>query len=197
MACSSSRLRSLVQAAGKWRLIIIAAVAYLHVALVVPFAEQTSEKSIVDGDIAGYRSAERSLKPVLASTQDFAERVSENAGDRAKSLRDDLVNGFSGLSVIVNNLMTLDPEAARGEAGATIIGEGVPQFPPMIPGPLPMENIPNMAAPNVSQMQMPAPQMQMPQMQTAQMAPPDPSQMPSQSLPRTPLRADLPRADAG
>jgi hypothetical protein len=119
------------EAVGKWRLMVIAAIAYLHVALVVPFAEQTGEKSTVDREIADFRSAEAALSPLLTSAEGFASRVQTSAENLANGLRDDLVSGFSSLGLLVEGLRSLGADEAAGDAGAAFV-EGDPGQPPQI-----------------------------------------------------------------
>lgn len=63
------------ESAGKWRWVLVALLAYLHLGLVVPFAADTRDKAAVDRQLADNRVAEEALKPVLNAADKLAKRV--------------------------------------------------------------------------------------------------------------------------
>jgi len=120
------------ESAGKWRLIVVAAIAYLHIALVTPFAAQMSDKAAVDREIAGYRAAEKELKQVLVETADIASRQDSIA----KDLRDDLVRRFAVLREDVSDLTIPGPAGSRESNLNTAVSGGA------VPGPASSGDLP-------------------------------------------------------
>jgi len=110
------------ESAGKWRWLAVALLAYLHLALVVPFAAGTRDKAAVDLQLADNRAAEEALKPVLNAADKLANRVNEAKDHVAADLQVELVERFQRLSRAVSALAALDPSQAEGHEGAALFG---------------------------------------------------------------------------
>jgi hypothetical protein len=98
--------------AGKWRWVVIALLAYLHVGLVVPFAADTRDKAEVDRQLANSQAAEETLKSVRDKADKMAKRVEEatkQVGAAAEDLKNELIARFQRLNKAVNALAALGP----------------------------------------------------------------------------------------
>jgi hypothetical protein len=115
------------ESAGKWRWVLVALLAYLHLGLVVPFAADTREKAAVDRQLADNRVAEEALKPVLNAADKLAKRVNEATDHVAADLKAELIERFQRLSRVVDTLAALDPSQAGGPEGAALFGSPQPQ----------------------------------------------------------------------
>jgi len=108
------------ESAGKWRWVVVALLAYLHLGLVVPFAADTRDKAAVDRLLADNRVAEEALKPILNAADKLAKRVSETTNHVAADLKAGLIERFQRLSRVVDALAALDPSQAGGPEGAAL-----------------------------------------------------------------------------
>jgi hypothetical protein len=108
------------ESAGKWRWVVVALLAYLHLGLVVPFAADTRDKAAVDRQLADNRAAEEALKPVLNAADKLAKRVNEATDHVAADLKAELIERFQRLSKVVGTLAALDPSQAGGPEGAAL-----------------------------------------------------------------------------
>jgi len=116
------------ESAGKWRWVLVALLAYLHLGLVVPFAAGTHDKAAVDRQVADNRVAEEALKPVLNAADTLAKRVNEATDHVASDLKAELIERFQRLSRMMDALAALDPSKAGGPEGAALF-EPPPQQP--------------------------------------------------------------------
>jgi hypothetical protein len=110
------------ESAGKWRWVVVALLAYLHLGLVVPFAAGTRDKAAVDRQLADNRAAEEALKPVLDAADTLAKRVNEATVRVEADLKADLVERFQRLSKLMEALSALDPTQAGGPEGEALFG---------------------------------------------------------------------------
>lgn len=108
--------------AGKWRWIILALLAYLHVGLVLPFAADTRDKAEVDRQLADSQVAEETLKSVRDRADKLARRVDQANEQVAQDLKNELVARFQRLNTVVSALAALGPAGAEGEDGAALFG---------------------------------------------------------------------------
>ena len=108
------------ESAGKWRWVLVALLAYLHLGLVVPFAAGTHDKAAVDRQVADNRVAEEALKPVLNAADTLAKRVNEATDHVASDLKAELIERFQRLSRMMDALAALDPSKAGGPEGAAL-----------------------------------------------------------------------------
>ncbi len=115
------------ESAGKWRWVVIALLAYLHIGLVLPFAADTRDKVAVDHQLADNRAAEEALKPVLDAADKLAQRVNEAKDQVASDLKAQLIERFQRLNTAVSKLAVLDPAQAEGEEGAAVFGTPPPR----------------------------------------------------------------------
>jgi hypothetical protein len=114
----------------KWRWIVLALIAYLHVGLVLPFASDVREQTKLGTEIADSRATQDALKPILAAADAFAKRLDDAKKKAVAALTDDLAGGFRQLSEKVNGLAELGPAKAEGDEGEAIF---VSPRPPMQP----------------------------------------------------------------
>ena len=82
------------ESAGKWRWVVVALLAYLHLELVVPFTAATREMAAVDRQLAENQAAEVALKPVLTAAEAMAKRVKEAKDRVSADLKNELVERF-------------------------------------------------------------------------------------------------------
>lgn len=101
----------------KWHLIALALLAYLHLALVVPFAEQSKRKADVDRELAANRTLSDHLAPIVNSVTGFEEVVRYNIEGVAIDLRQDLIARFRVLSDTMGQLVQMGPDRAAGAEG--------------------------------------------------------------------------------
>ena len=102
---------------AKWHLIALALLAYLHVALVVPFVEQTAKKDEVERELKANQALAEQLAPIAASAKEFGSHVQSSIDAAASDLQGDLVANFKVLNETVNSLATLGPQKAAGQEG--------------------------------------------------------------------------------
>jgi hypothetical protein len=124
------------QYAGKWRWVVVALLAYVHLGLVVPFTARTLDKAAVDRQLADNRKVEEALKPVAAAADIMVKNVNEAKDGVAAKLKTDLVERFQELSRAVRVLAALDPSQAEGPRGEALFNpaQQVPHLlPPMPP----------------------------------------------------------------
>jgi hypothetical protein len=136
--------RSQSEQARKWHLILVLAVAYLHVALVIPFAAKTAEKSGIDRELHDTRALDGAISPIVALTGDLAGQAKLASDDTSKALLTDLVARFSMLNEIVIELARIGVEAAGGVAGENLFT----LTPPGTTGRLSLQRVP-MAVPDI------------------------------------------------
>ena len=115
------------ESAGKWRWVLVALLAYLHLGLVLPFAADTRDKAAVDRQLADNRAAEEALKPVLKAADELAKRIKKTTDDVAKQLKAELVERFRRLSGVVDRLAAFDPSQAGGPEGAALFASPLQQ----------------------------------------------------------------------
>ena len=115
------------ESAGKWRWVVVALLAYLHLELVVPFTAATREMAVIDRQLAEDQAAEVVLTPVLTAAEAMAKRVKEAKDHVSADLKSELVERFRRLSSAVNALATLDPTRAAGSEGAALFAPPVQQ----------------------------------------------------------------------
>jgi hypothetical protein len=115
------------ESAGKWRWIVVALLAYLHIGLVMPFATDTRDKAAVDRELADNRAAEEVLKPVLDAADKLANRVNVAKDQVAADLKATLIERFRRLSGTVSALSELNPAQAEGDEGAALFAKPVQQ----------------------------------------------------------------------
>jgi hypothetical protein len=106
------------ESAAKWRWIVVALLAYLHVGLVVPFAADTSDKALVDRQLADNRAAQEALESLLDAADKLAKDLKEAIDTVAADLKADLIERFKRLSKEVSRLAALGPDRAGGDEGA-------------------------------------------------------------------------------
>jgi len=84
----------------KWYLIVLAVLAYLHFALVVPFAEQTARKAEVDRELAANRTlGDQLTTPIVDSVTALETHLRADVKTVTTGLRNDLVARFDVLTL--------------------------------------------------------------------------------------------------
>jgi len=104
----------------KWHLIVLAVLAYLHLALVVPFAEQTAKKAKIESDVAAKQAVVNQLAPIVTSVKAFEDLVQSNVDSVAAELQRDLIARFAVLNDKVGQLVLLGPQEAAGPPGEQV-----------------------------------------------------------------------------
>jgi hypothetical protein len=112
--------KSQYEATGKWRLLVVVLLAYLHFGLVVPFVAATNDRVAVDGQLASSRATLDALKPVLDAADKLAKSIGEAKDRAAADLKAELVGRFQHLSTAVNALAALEPAQAEGAEGEAV-----------------------------------------------------------------------------
>lgn len=105
------------EASAKWHLIVLALLAYFHLALAGPFAKQTQELDAMFAEHERLRLLEEELKTVVGNAETFTGFVQDEAGKASSALRDELVGAFAVLDEIIPQLTRLELEQAGGEEG--------------------------------------------------------------------------------
>lgn len=108
------------EGSGKWHLIVLALLAYFHLALAGPFARQTEELAGIIEARDQKRILESQLTEVVARAEEFTGLVQEEVAKASGALRNGLVEAFAALDAIIPRLMELGPEKAGGEDGARL-----------------------------------------------------------------------------
>jgi len=119
------------ESAGRWRWIVVALIAYLHVGLVLPFAADTRDKAAVERQLSDNRTAEAALKPVTEAANKLADGVNKAKDQISADLKARLVERFQRLSKVLAALAALDPARAEGDEGAAVFASPPPQQPQM------------------------------------------------------------------
>jgi hypothetical protein len=108
------------ESSAKWHLIVLALLAYFHLALAGPFARQTEELAGIIEARDQKRILETQLTEVVAQAEEFTGFVQEEVAETSSALRNELVEAFAALDAIIPQLIELGPEKARGEDGARL-----------------------------------------------------------------------------
>lgn len=138
------------ESGAKWSLIVLIVLAYLHLAIVGPFAAQTADIAAIEQDLALHQEAERHLAPVVILAADFVATVESEVKDASDALLNDKIGRFRALDGIVRQLAALGPLDAQGQAGALL-------FEPEIPVSYQQQQQPPPPAAGSSLLPMPAP----------------------------------------
>ena len=108
------------EASGKWHLIVLALLAYFHLALAGPFAKQTEELAALVEEREQKRALESQLTEVVALADEFTGFAQEEVAAASDALRNELVGAFAALDAIIPELIRLGREKAGGEDGARL-----------------------------------------------------------------------------
>jgi hypothetical protein len=108
------------EASAKWHLIVLALLAYFHLALAGPFAKQSEDLGAILEARDQKRILESQLSDVVVRAEEFTGFVQEAVAETSSSLRDELVESFAALNAIIPQLIRLGPERAGGEDGAQL-----------------------------------------------------------------------------
>lgn len=114
------------EASAKWHLIVLAVLAYFHLALAGPFAKQTEELTAIVHERDQKRILESQLTEVVGLADEFTSFVQEEVAETSGALRNELVEAFAALDAVIPQLIRLGREKAGGEDGAQLF-----QLPPM------------------------------------------------------------------
>jgi hypothetical protein len=115
------------EASAKWHLIVLALLAYFHLALAGPFAKQTQELEAMFAEHERLRQLEVELKAVVGSAETFTTFVQDEAGKASSALQSELVGAFAELDEIIPQLVLLDLEPAMGEEGERLFRQSAMQ----------------------------------------------------------------------
>jgi len=99
------------EASAKWHLIVLAVLAYFHLALAGPFAGQSQELAVILHVRDQKRAFEEQLQDALAHASEFTNLVQAEIANTSGALRGELVGAFATLDAIV-------PQALRGATNA-------------------------------------------------------------------------------
>jgi hypothetical protein len=116
------------EASAKWHLIVLALLAYFHLALAAPFAKQTQELDAMLVEHEQLRQLEIDLKAVAESADTFTNLVQDEVDKASDALQEELVGAFAVLDEIIPALVRLDLEQAEGEEGERLFRQ--PEKPP-------------------------------------------------------------------
>ena len=105
------------EASAKWHLIVLAVLAYFHLALAGPFAKQTEDLGAIVHERDQKRVLEGRLAEVVALADEFTTVVQDTIAKTSGQLREDLVGAFAALDAIIPELIGLGRERAGGEDG--------------------------------------------------------------------------------
>lgn len=108
------------EASAKWHLIVLAILAYFHLALAAPFAEQTRALAVIIQERDQKRAFEEQLQGVLVLADEFTNLVQAEIANTSGTLRSELVEAFATLDAIIPQLIQLGPERAAGEEGTRL-----------------------------------------------------------------------------
>jgi hypothetical protein len=108
------------EASAKWHLIVLAVLAYFHLALAGPFAGQSQELAVILHERDQKRAFEEQLQDALAHASEFTNLVQAEIANTSGALRGELVGAFATLDAIVPQLIALGPERAGGDEGARL-----------------------------------------------------------------------------
>lgn len=108
------------EASAKWHLIVLALLAYFHLALAGPFAKQSEDLDAILEARDQKRILESQLTDVVVRAEEFTGFVQEAVAETSSTLRDKLVESFAALDAIIPQLIRLGPEKAGGEDGAQL-----------------------------------------------------------------------------
>jgi hypothetical protein len=108
------------EASAKWHLIVLALLAYFHLALAGPFAKQSEELDAILEARDQKRILESQLTDVVVRAEEFTDFVQEAVAETSSTLRDKLVESFAALDAIIPQLIRLGPEKAGDEDGAQL-----------------------------------------------------------------------------
>lgn len=108
------------EASAKWHLIVLALLAYFHLALAGPFAKQTEELAAVTHERDQKRVLDSQLADVVGLADEFTGFVQEEVAATSSALRNELVEAFATLDAIIPQLIRLGREKAGGEDGARL-----------------------------------------------------------------------------
>lgn len=134
--------RSQVETTARWHVIVLVALAYFHLAIVVPYGASSAKKLAIERDIAEQRATQAALAPASELARDLATAVSEHARDVSNALLQDLVDRFARLNDIVLALGSMEPSDAEGKPGAALFQQPQSAF-----------NVQQMQIPNLPAMQ--------------------------------------------
>ena len=108
------------EASAKWHLIVLALLAYFHLALAGPFAKQTEELAAITHERDEKRVLDSRLADVVALADEFTGFVQEEVAEASSALRNELVESFAALDAIIPQLIRLGRESAGGEDGVRL-----------------------------------------------------------------------------
>lgn len=108
------------EASAKWHLIVLALLAYFHLALAGPFAKQSEDLDAILEARDQKRILESQLTDVVGRAEEFTGFVQEAVAETSGALRNELVEAFAVLDAIIPQLSRLGPEKAGGEDGAQL-----------------------------------------------------------------------------
>ena len=108
------------EASAKWHLIVLAVLAYFHLALAGPFAEQSQELAVILHERDQKRAFEEQLQDALVRASEFTNFVQAEIANTSSALRGELVGAFATLDAIIPQLIALGPERAGGDEGARL-----------------------------------------------------------------------------
>ena len=108
------------EASAKWHLIVLAVLAYFHLALAGPFAKQTEELAAITHERDQKRVLDSQLADVVGLADEFTGVVQEEVAETSSALRNELVEAFATLDAIIPQLIRLGREKAGGEDGARL-----------------------------------------------------------------------------
>jgi hypothetical protein len=108
------------EASAKWHLIVLALLAYFHLALAGPFAKQTEELAAITHERDQKRVLDSQLADVVGLADEFTGFVQEEVAATSSALRNELVEAFATLDAIIPQLIRLGREKAGGEDGARL-----------------------------------------------------------------------------
>lgn len=108
------------EASAKWHLIVLAVLAYFHLALAGPFAKQTEELAAITHERDQKRVLDSQLADVVGLADEFTGFVQEEVAETSSALRNELVEAFATLDAIIPQLIRLGREKAGGEDGARL-----------------------------------------------------------------------------
>lgn len=108
------------EASAKWHLIVLALLAYFHLALAGPFAKQTEELAAITNERDQKRVLDAQLADAVGLADEFTGFVQEEVAETSSALRNELVESFAALDAIIPQLIRLGGEKAGGEDGARL-----------------------------------------------------------------------------